>query len=212
MKASISVVLRALTELWENAFLSVFCSLVWLFLTLLIIPGPPATVAIYDLARRIVAHDPMIEFGDYLKAVKKNFVLGWRWVAINLPVLIVLLVDIRVIPSLFSPSLAVPVQTFTYLMLAIWLVLNWLALAFLFQQKEVRLVQALRNAGVLSLSHPFSTLMVVCITSLLLWLSLLLVIVSLLFAPMFMGLVATIVVEDKLAVFRAARKANLEIR
>ena len=210
MKATFSVILRALSDLWENAFLSIFCSLVWLFLTLLIIPGPPATVAIFDIARRIVAHEPMMEFGDYPKAVIKNFGLGWRWAAINLPVLIVLLVDVRVVPSLFASSLAIPIQTFTYLILAVWLVLNWLALAFLFQQKEVSLIQALRNAGVLFLSHPFSTLLLVCITILLLWLSLFLVIVNLLFAPMFVGLVATIVVEDKLASFRESRGAKFE--
>jgi uncharacterized membrane protein YesL len=210
MKASFSVIVRTLTELWESAFLSIFCSLMWLFLTLLIIPGPPATVAIYDIARRIVTHEPMMEFGDYLKAVKKNFGVGWRWAAINLPVLTVLLVDIRVLPRLLSPSLAVPIQTFTYLILAIWLVLNWLGLAFLFQQKEVSLIQALRNAGVLLLSHPFSTLILVSITILLLWLSLIFIIVNFLFAPMFVGLVATTVVEDKLAVFRESRRAKLE--
>ena len=210
MKASFSVLVRALTELWENAFLSVFCSLVWLFLTLLIIPGPPATVALFDIARRVVTHEPMIEFSDYLKAVIKNLGVGWRWAAINLLVVTVLLVDVRVLPRLLPPSLVVPIQLLNYLILAIWLVLNWLALAFLFQQKEVRLIQALRNAGVLLLSHPFSTLILVSITILLLWLSLILVIVNLLFAPMFVGLVATIVVDDKLALFRESQQARME--
>jgi uncharacterized membrane protein YesL len=209
MKESFSVILRALTELWENAFLSIFCSLVWLFLTLLIIPGPPATVAIYDIAGLIVTREPLIEFSDYLRAVKKNFGVGWRWAAINLPVLTVLLVDIRVVPSLFPPSIAVPIQTFTYFMLAVWLVLNWLALAFLFQQKEVSLIQALRNAGVLLLSHPFSSFILVSTTALLLWLSLFLIIVNFLFAPMFVALVATTVVGDKLDLFRESRKAKL---
>jgi uncharacterized membrane protein YesL len=209
MKESFSVILRALTELWENAFLSIFCSLVWLFLTLLIIPGPPATVAIYEIAGLILAREPLIEFSDYLKAVKKNFGVGWRWAAINLPVLTVLLVDIRVIPRLFSPSIAVPIQTFTYLMLAVWLVLNWLALAFLFQQKEVSLIQALRNAGVLLLSHPLSSFILVSTTVLLLWLSLFLIIVNFLFGPMFVALVATTVVGDKLDLFRESRKAKL---
>lgn len=210
MKASFLVIVRTVSELWENAFLSIFCSLLWLFLTLLIIPAPPATMAIYDIAGRIVAHEPMIEFSDYPRAVKRYFGLGWRWAAINLPVLTVLLVDIRVVPRLFSPSFAIPIQTFTYLILAVWLVLNWLALAFLFQQKEVSLLQALRNAGVLLLSHPFKTFIIVCLTILLLWLSLFLIIVNFLFAPMFVGLVAAIVVGDEMAAFRESRRSMLE--
>jgi uncharacterized membrane protein YesL len=208
MKETSSIVVRAITTLWENAFLSIFCSLVWLFLTLLIVPGPPATIAIYSMAWRVVSREPLIDFSDYLKDILKYFGVGWRWAAVNLPVLIILLVDIRTLPNLLPPFIAATTQVFTYVILAMWLVLNWLALAFLFQQKEVSLSQAFRNAGVMLLNHPFYTLIVVIITVVLLWLSLLMVIVNLLFGPMFIGLVATIAVDDRLALFRESQKAK----
>lgn len=156
MKDVPHVVRRALVDLWDHAFLVIFCSLVWWFLVLLIIPGPPATLALFDVSERMARREHLLELCDYLRAVWERFGVGWRWAAINIPVLTMLLIDIRAIPRMFEPSIAVPLQLFFFLALAIWIVINWYALAFLFQQKELSLRQALRNGSVLLLKHPSS--------------------------------------------------------
>ncbi len=206
MKDTLQVVRRAFIDLWDHLFLVVFCSLVWLFLFLLIIPGPPATLALFDMAERIARREHLLEFRDYLRSVRARFGVGWRWAAINIPVLAILVIDISAIPRMFSPSVAVPVQWFFIVALALWLVVNWYALAFLFQQKEMSVRQALRNGAVLLLQHPLFAFVLAIITAILLWLSLILIIVNLLFGPMVVALISTHAVLDRVALFRAAQQ------
>lgn len=206
MKSAFQVTRRAIVDLWDHAFLVIFCSLVWLFLFLLIIPGPPATLALFDMAERMARREHLLEFGDYLRAVRARFGAGWRWAAINIPVLAILLIDIRAIPRMLEASIAVPVQWFFVVALALWLVVNWYALAFLFQQKEMSVRQALRNGAVLLLQHPLFTFVLAIITAVLLWLSMILIIVNLLFGPMLVALISTHAVLDRLALLRASQQ------
>lgn len=203
MKNALRVVRAAIVDLWDSVFLVVFCSLVWLFLVLLIIPGPPATLALFDMADRIARREHLLEFRDYLRAVWQRFGVGWRWGAVNLLVVAVVLIDIRVVPRMVSPTVAVYLQLFFTMALALWIVVNWYALAFLFQQKEASLRQALRNGVVLLLQNPLFTLVLVVITAVLIGLSLVLVIVNLLFSPMLVALISTHAVLNRLEPLRA---------
>lgn len=203
MKNALRVVRAAIVDLWDSVFLVVFCSLVWLFLVLLIIPGPPATLALFDMADRIARREHLLEFRDYLRAVWQRFGVGWRWGAVNLLVVAVVLIDIRVVPRMVSPTVAVYLQLFFTMALALWIVVNWYALAFLFQQKDPSLRQALRNGVVLLLQNPLFTLVLVVITAVLIGLSLVLVIVNLLFGPMLVALISTHAVLNRLEPLRA---------
>ncbi len=207
MRDAFRVVRSAIVDLWENAFLVIFCSLAWLFLALLIIPGPPATLAIFSISERLVAREHLLEFRDYLRAVWRNFGVGWRWAGVNIPVLLIVAVDIRVVPQMVSTNLAVPLQMALYFALALWLIVNWYALAFLFQQEKSSVRQALRNGGVLLLRHPWFSFMLAIFTAILLALSFVFVIVNMLFGPMLVGLIATHAVNDRLEVFRAAKRS-----
>jgi uncharacterized membrane protein YesL len=208
MKNALRVVRSAIVDLWDAVFLVVFCSLVWLFLALLIIPGPPATLALFDMADRIARREHLLEFRDYLRAVGQRFGLSWRWAAVNIPVLALLLIDIRVVPRMVSPSAAIVLQWFFLLALALWIVTNWYALAFLFQQKEPSLRQALRNGAVLLFQNPLFTLVLAVITAVLIGLSLVLIIVNLLFGPMLVALISTHAVLNRLEPIRAASQSN----
>lgn len=208
MKDAFQVIRQAIVDLWDHVFLVVFCNLVWLFLVLLLVPGPPATLALFDMADRIARREHLLEFRDYLRAIGQRFGLGWRWAGINIPVVAIFLIDIRAIPRMVSPEAAVPIQLLFLVALAVWIVINWYALAFLFQQKETSLRQALRNGGVLLLQHPLLTLILVVITAILLGLSLILIIVNLLFAPMLVALISTHAVLNRLALFRAAQQTG----
>lgn len=208
MKNAFRVVRAAIVDLWDSVFLVIFCNLVWLFLVLLIIPGPPATLALFDMAERFARREHLLEFRDYLRAVMRRFGLGWRWAAVNIPVLAILLIDIAVAPRMASTEIALILQWFFIVALALWIVTNWYALAFLFQQKEPSLRLALRNGAVLLFQNPLFTLILVAITAVLFGLSLVLVIVNLLFAPMLVALISTHAVLNRLEPMRAASQPN----
>lgn len=203
MKNAFRSIRSALGDIWEHLPLAIAYSLTWLVLTVLIIPGPPATLALFDMADRIARREHLLEFRDYLRAVWQRFGVGWRWGAVNLLVVAVVLIDIRVVPRMVSPTVAVYLQLFFTMALALWIVVNWYALAFLFQQKEASLRQALRNGVVLLLQNPLFTLVLVVITAVLIGLSLVLVIVNLLFGPMLVALISTHAVLNRLEPLRA---------
>jgi uncharacterized membrane protein YesL len=208
MKNAFQVVRSAIVDLWDHVFLVIFCSLVWLFLVLLIIPGPPATLALFDMAERIARREHLLEFRDYLRAVVKRFGVGWRWGAVNIVVVAIVLIDIRMVPRMFSPTVAAYLQIFFTMALALWIVVNWYALAFLLQQREPSVRQALRNGAVLLLQNPLFTLVLAAITAILIGLSLVLIIVNLLFGPMLVALISTHAVLNRLEPIRAASQPN----
>ncbi len=208
MKNALYVIRASIVDLWEHLVLVMACSLTWLVLVVLIIPGPPATVALFEMAERLARREPLLEWRDYLRAVRARFGLGWRWAAIVTPVVAILLIDILAMPRIFSPTVAAPAQWFFIVTLALWLVVNWYALALLFQQKALSMRLALRNGAVLLLQHPLFTFVLTAVTALLLWLGVILVLVNLLFGPMLVALIGTHAVLDRLALMRATQQAG----
>lgn len=208
MKNALQVLRASIVDIWEHLVLVMACSLTWLVLVVLIIPGPPATVALFEMAERLARREPLLEWRDYLRAVRARFGLGWRWAAIVAPVVAILLIDILAMPRIFSPTVAAPAQWFFIVTLALWLVVNWYALALLFQQKALSMRLALRNGAVLLLQHPLFTFVLTAVTALLLWLGVILVLVNLLFGPMLVALIGTHAVLDRLALMRATQQAG----
>ncbi len=208
MKNALQVLRASIVDIWEHLVLVMACSLTWLVLVVLIIPGPPATVALFEMAERLARREPLLEWRDYLRAVRARFGLGWRWAAIVTPVVAILLIDILAMPRIFSPTVAAPAQWFFIVTLALWLVVNWYALALLFQQKALSMRLALRNGAVLLLQHPLFTFVLTAVTALLLWLGVILVLVNLLFGPMLVALIGTHAVLDRLALMRATQQAG----
>lgn len=205
MKNAFQVIRVSTVDLWDHLVLVMACSLTWLALVVLIIPAPPATVALFEMAERLARREPLLGWRDYLRAVGARFGLAWRWAAVLIPVAAILLIDILAMPRIFSPAIAAPAQWFFLVALALWLVVNWYALAFLFQQKELSVRQALRNGAVLLLQYPLFTFVLTAATLLLLWLGAILVLVDLLFGPMLVALISTYAVLDRLAPVRAAQ-------
>ena len=193
MTGAIDVVRNALSDLWDH-----------LFLVVLVISGPPATVALFYVAGRFVhREDHLLEFRDYLRAVGHYFWLGWSWGLVNMAVLAVILVDLHFASKLVPPSLVFPAQLFFNIALAAWLVIQLYALALLFQQEELSLLLAWRSGAVMLFQNPIFSLLLAAAAALVWWLSLLLVVVNLLAGPMFVALVGSHAVADRLALFRA---------
>jgi len=200
----LNVVGQTLEDLWDNLFLGAGCSLLWLALTLLVLPAPGATLALVEIAQRVHAREsPSV--GDYWRSVWRHFGLGWRWALLALPVVVVLWVNLRAAPAFFPGTLATLMQIFAASLLSLWCVVLLYSLPLLFRQEEMNVAQALRNGGVMALRNPLFSLLLFLIGTLFLWVSLLLVIVNLLAGPIFCAFLATRAVDDRLAVWRAER-------
>jgi uncharacterized membrane protein YesL len=78
----------ALRVWWREVYLLTFFNLAWLVLQLPIVTGPPATAAMYAIARRI-ADDELLTPRHGWDALRHMFLPAWKWGAVNLAIVIV---------------------------------------------------------------------------------------------------------------------------
>lgn len=168
----VSVALRilrlSLRDTWQELWTILIVNLLFLVANLLVIPGPPATLALFYYGNR-VAHDEMATERDFLRAIRGYWRPAWRWGLINFFVIGLLTGDYYLVGRLTeNMDMAAFVQGLYVMLLAGWFLLQLFAIPFLFEQKEPQVTQALQNA-VLFMSKNLSF---VCILALLLILSL----------------------------------------
>jgi len=87
------VLQAALRDLWEEMLTAVLCNLLWVILNLLLITGPPATVAMFYVANRL-AHDETADLRDFFIALRRYFGPSWRWGLVNGVMLFLLIGDV----------------------------------------------------------------------------------------------------------------------
>jgi uncharacterized membrane protein YesL len=83
MIRAISIVGQAFRLWWSEFLLLIFFNLAWLALQIPIITGPPATAAMYAIARH-VANGEFLEPRHGLDALRQMFAPAWVWGAVNL--------------------------------------------------------------------------------------------------------------------------------
>jgi hypothetical protein len=131
------------------------CNFVWLISVLLIIPGPPVTLALFYYTNRMV-HEETVNISDFFKAIPRFWWIGWRWGILNLIALALLAGDI-LLTSHQSQSVAL-FSGLYFTLGAFWLLLQIFALPFLFEQETLSVQQALRNGAVMIGKNPFFSL------------------------------------------------------
>jgi hypothetical protein len=199
-RAALGAVGRALGDVWDHLFDVALISVAWLLLVLLIVPGPPATLALFDAATRVHARET-VTLDGYLRLVWRWFGSGWRWGATMLAVALLFAVDLRAAPEAFGAA-ALPFTLALALLGALWLLLQFYALALLQRQETPSLRLAWRNAAVMLLANPLFSLVLAAAVAALLAASLAVLVVNLLAGPMFAAFAAARAVDDRL---RAAR-------
>lgn len=209
MRDALNVLGQALEDVWDNLFLGAFCSLLWLALTLLVLPAPAATLALVDLAQRVHARESPT-LGDYWRLVWRHFWLGWRWAAIVLPVALILAVDFVVAPTLFAGWGVRAMQVVAGIGLAVWVVVVAYSAPLLFRQVETNVTQAIRNGAVMALRNPLFSLLLFLIALIFLWVSVLLVVVNLLAGPIFCAFLVTRAAADRLHLWRLEQGVTQE--
>lgn len=169
----------------------------WLIANLLIIPGPPATLALQWYSNQL-AHDEAVDHTDYWRAIGRFFKVGWRWGIVNLLIIAFLVGDYLITYQAQAFTGRKLVLGVYVALLIFWLLMQFYALPFLFEQKEPKLIQAWNNALVLiSRNLPFVILLALSITLIML-LGTVLFLLSVFFGPAFLGLAGNYAVQDRL--------------
>ncbi|MCD4687281.1 MAG: DUF624 domain-containing protein [Anaerolineae bacterium] len=133
-----------------------YLNVLWVLCSLPVITAPAATAALY-VTTRDLTHRREISWRAYLRACQTYFFTGWRWVLMNAiagGIVYANLTFYSYMPPPFGP-----------LLIALWLgaVVVWLMVQMycfpvMLEQEKWNVRQALRNALVLVLRHPFFTL------------------------------------------------------
>jgi hypothetical protein len=147
----------SLRDIWEDIWSVLVINLVWTLCVLTIIPGPPATLALFQYANRM-AHGETVDVKDFFKGFKGSWGTAWRWGAVNLLVCAVLVGDVVLSNQKNMGASAYPyVQSFYIALLAVWLLLQPYVLTFLLEQEQPLLKTAFRNSFLmLAKNLPFS--------------------------------------------------------
>lgn len=156
-----SVLGRALRDAWEEMFTLVLCNLLWAVAWVLIIPGPPATAALFCVTNQ-VAHGRFVKVSDFWKGLRQYFREGWKWGLLNLVAIYILGYAAYFYNSGFFPEpYGFILAVLNLLLLSGWLSTQLFAFPFWLEQSDKRIGLALRNALVLQAQNPLLMGMIV---------------------------------------------------
>jgi len=202
-----AVLRAALRDTWNDLLTTVLVNLLWTLFTVLIITGPPATLALFYVGNRL-AHGEPTDPGDFLRALWCYFALGWRWGLLNGMVLFLLIGDVILTDRLSQSDIARLAQGFYLALLCVWLLLQLYTLPFLFEQETPSLKLALRNGAVmLGRNVGFSVVWGLALAGMLLA-GTLFFLVSLAAGGVFLALTGNHVVLNRLEAHRAATQGG----
>jgi hypothetical protein len=148
LKDAVLVVRSALRDAWGDLWTVLVCNLIWLFSVLLIIPGPPATVAMFYYTNRL-AHGEVADLQEFWFGLRHFWGVSWRWGLANALMIVILVGDYILTGRLGSSGTIHFIQGFYLALLAVWIIWQLYTLPFLFEQKVPSVFQALRNGAVM---------------------------------------------------------------
>lgn len=146
----------SLSDLWDDLWNGLLTNLLWTLAVLLVIPAPPATVALFAYASQKAAGEA-VDVGDFWRIFRCSWGLGWRWAAVAGAGFAVLYGDF-VLTQRYAQGWGSLVNSLYIALLAAWVLLQLYTLPFLFEQEQPSLRQSLRNAAVMIGRRPVYSL------------------------------------------------------
>ncbi|CAG0932612.1 hypothetical protein TFLX_02678 [Thermoflexales bacterium] len=80
---------RAIDLWWRELIVWTIFNVVWFALQIPIVTGPPATAAMFVIARRVAAGE-YVDFRDGVRALREMFIPAWQWGMITLILIVVI--------------------------------------------------------------------------------------------------------------------------
>lgn len=194
-----AVLRDAATEWWRNWLRLTVLNLGWMLSWLLVLTGPPVTLAVYAYLERLTANDDMTP-GEFLAEVRRNLLRGWLWALPVIGLVASLFVSLPFYAQ-FAEAWARAAELAVVVLVLGWLFVQFYALPYLFAQGSRSLGQAYRNAALTAFASPLYSLVVAVALLVLLVLSVRFVGVTFLFSPVLIALAGTLAVKERLRRF-----------
>ncbi len=208
MVEGLRVAVKALKDLWGEMFNLVFMNLFTLLCLVVVIPGPPAVMALYAVCNRI-ANDYAISWEHYFAAFRAHFAKAWLYALAALVFTALLLLNLWWYGAAFAGATwSSWVQGAWLAALLLWLAANFYVIPLYFEQYDRRWRVALRNAILLIGAHPLFTLAMLVIVGLLMALSLLITPLFVLLGLAIWALFGSEAVVNRVNVYRQRMQAK----
>ncbi|MBG0787249.1 MAG: DUF624 domain-containing protein [Anaerolineaceae bacterium] len=202
IKTILSIIRDTFRDVWSDLWTMLVVNFFWLLANLLIVPGPPATLALFYFTNH-VAHGEVTDLADFWRYFRQNWGIAWRWGVVNTGVIVFLVVDI-VLTAQFEGSWTSFLQVFYIVCLVVWLALQLFSLPFLFEQETMNIRQSRRNARILIGGNPGFTVMLLIGLILILVLFTVAFMLSLMFGMVFLACAGNRAVLNRLEFSRAS--------
>lgn len=196
------LLVKALKDYWDEMFNLMLCNIIWLLAQLLIVTGPPATIALFHVAHR-VAHGHFARVSDMMTGFRQNLLTGWKWGGLNLIVVAVLGYGILFYGSAdFPQPYGLALMWVNLFLLFLWLFTQLYAIPFWLEQVDKRMTVALRNALVTQAQNLRVTLVVALLAALAIALTVALPPLVAIVTPAFLVVLGSTVVAEQVKVIR----------
>jgi hypothetical protein len=143
----------ALRDWWAELLVLSLANVVWLVLLLLVIPAPPATAAMFVLARGAMLRQ-YLTLPDLLAAMRQFFVRSWLLAIISWLGVLIGVVDLIFYGQVISGVLGTAGSILLLYMLAVWCQAQCYAWAQLVLRPDLSLWHIQRNGLILTARHP----------------------------------------------------------
>ena len=143
---------RAIRAWWNEFLFPLVLNFLWLLAQLTVVLGPPATLGLYVVARRVLDHE-LVGFDDFWHAGRDGFGRAWVWGGAQLAVWGVLGFNLLVYGDRPGAGFLALRYAWTLLLLA-WFALNLYYWPLNLAQADKRLSTTLGNAAKMALLNP----------------------------------------------------------
>ena len=198
-----SGVIASYEEMLLLALLSLLVCACWL----IIIPGPPATAALYCVANRI-ASERRVNFDVFKEGFRRYFVRSWIISAISLGMLAIIISSLFFytgLPAQFPQWMQALSVVMLYILIA-WLAMQIYLFPVLIEQ-NLRVWMVFRNALYLAFASPVYTGVLLAALAVIVLLCGLTTILFFLIAPALVAVISSVALQDRLAYFRGKADA-----
>ena len=196
MVRALSVTGRAVSLWWREFALLIFLNIVWLALQIPIITGPPATAAMYAIARRL-ANDETVGLRQAWLELRRLFVPAWKWGAINAVVAVAIVVNFWFYQNM-AGWIWIALRLGWGAIALGWFAVNLFYWPFWLAQENRSLRTTLRNAMLFLMKEPGLALALVLFSIILISISLLVTLPLAALMMAWLALIGVLAVEEAL--------------
>lgn len=187
---------RAVRAWWGEFLFLLVLNFVWLLAQLTVVLGPPATLGLYVVAKKVLDRD-LVGFEDFWLAFRQGFGRAWLWGGVQLVVYGILGFNLFV----YSNRSGIGFLTLRYtwiLLLSAWFVLNLYYWPLNLAQSDRRFSTTLSNAVKMAVLNPGFTLLYLLIALLFIAGSIISALLLGAVLGIWLALWGTLVVQDRL--------------